>query len=88
MVEIMFRDTGEGIKKDHLDKIFLPFFTTKKQGSGLGLSTIDRIIDLHGGWIRVESEEGMGALFAVCLPCSGNRKPHSEAHGEGLWKRS
>ncbi|HJT19948.1 MAG TPA: ATP-binding protein [Nitrospira sp.] len=55
VVEIAFQDQGEGIPRQNLDKIFLPFFTTKKEGSGLGLAAVNRIVDLHGGWIKVES---------------------------------
>ncbi|HSQ51820.1 MAG TPA: ATP-binding protein [Nitrospiraceae bacterium] len=57
VVEIAFQDTGEGIPRQNLDKIFLPFFTTKKEGSGLGLAAVHRIVDLHGGWIKVESQD-------------------------------
>lgn len=70
VVEIFFEDTGEGIAKEHVDKIFLPFFTTKKQGSGLGLAAVHRIVDLHGGWIKVDSEQGRGTRFVVCVPRS------------------
>lgn len=51
VIEIAFQDTGEGIPKQNLDKIFLPFFTTKKEGSGL-LAAVHRIVDLHGGGLR------------------------------------
>ena len=72
VVEISFQDTGEGIPKRNLDKIFLPFFTTKRQGSGLGLAAVHRIVDLHGGWIKVESQEHEGTRFVVCVPRSGD----------------
>jgi two-component system, NtrC family, sensor histidine kinase PilS len=71
VVEIAFQDTGEGIAPENLDKIFLPFFTTKKEGSGLGLAAVHRIVDLHGGWIKVESQAQQGTRFVVCLPRSG-----------------
>ncbi|MBD0315388.1 MAG: PAS domain S-box protein, partial [Nitrospiraceae bacterium] len=70
VVETAFHDTGEGISKENLEKIFLPFFTTKKRGSGLGLAAVHRIVDLHGGWIKVDSREGHGSRFIVCLPSS------------------
>ncbi|MBH0207656.1 MAG: hypothetical protein A4C66_03895 [Nitrospira sp. HN-bin3] len=88
VIEVAFHDTGEGIPKKNLDKIFLPFFTTKKSGSGLGLAAVHRIVDLHGGWIKVESEEGVGTRFGVCLPRtvdSGIRLWHE---GREPWKRS
>lgn len=88
VIEITFQDTGEGIKKEHLDKIFLPFFTTKREGSGLGLAAIDRIVDLHGGWIRVESQEGQGTCFVICLPKSPSGGPRLWHEGRGPWKRS
>ena len=70
VIEIGFQDNGEGIPKQNFDKIFLPFFTTKKEGSGLGLAQVHRIVELHGGWVKVESEVGTGARFVVCLPRS------------------
>jgi len=64
------RDTGHGIKPEHLDKIFDPFFTTKEvgQGTGLGLSISYGIIEKHGGTIEVESKVGEGTTFTVTLP--------------------
>jgi len=68
-IEIIFRDTGTGISKGELDKIFYPFFTTKEKGTGLGLSIAQRIIEEHGGNITVESRgSGTGATFKVALP--------------------
>jgi two-component system sensor histidine kinase PilS (NtrC family) len=70
VIEMGFQDSGEGIPKHNFDKIFLPFFTTKKEGSGLGLAQVHRIVELHGGWVKVESEVRAGARFVVCLPQS------------------
>ena len=53
-----FRTVGKEFPKENFDKIFLPFFTTKKEGSGLGLAQVHRIVDLHGGWIKVDSDVG------------------------------
>lgn len=61
-------DTGHGIAEDHRDKLFYPFFTTKKQGSGVGLSMAKKIVDSHRGLIDVESSPGMGAVFTVRIP--------------------
>lgn len=70
MVEISFADTGCGIRKDHLSKIFTPFFTTKEtgKGTGLGLAISYGIVQSHGGDIEVESETGKGSTFRIKLP--------------------
>ena len=88
VVEISFQDTGGGIPKKNLDKIFLPFFTTKKQGSGLGLAAVHRIVDLHGGWIKVDSQERQGSRFVVCLPRSAEVGVRLWHEGWEPWKRS
>jgi PAS domain S-box-containing protein len=68
MVLIRIEDTGTGIGKEHLEKIFVPFFTRKAKGTGLGLAIVHKIILSHGGRIRVESEPGKGARFQIYLP--------------------
>ena len=88
VVEVSFQDIGEGIPKKNLDKIFLPFFTTKKRGSGLGLAAVHRIVDLHGGWIKVESQEGQGTRFGVCLPRTVDSGVRLWHEGREPWKRS
>ncbi len=88
VIEVAFQDTGEGIAKENLDKIFLPFFTTKKQGSGLGLAAVHRIVDLHGGWIKVESHLQQGTRFVVCMPRSGDAGVRLWHEGRTPWKRS
>jgi two-component system sensor histidine kinase PilS (NtrC family) len=87
VMEISFQDTGEGIPKHNFDKIFLPFFTTKKEGSGLGLAQVHRIVDLHGGWVKVDSEVGHGAKFVVCLPRSAEAGVRPWYEGRQPWKR-
>jgi two-component system sensor histidine kinase PilS (NtrC family) len=68
-VEITFRDNGIGIKKENLDKLFNPFFTTKLRGTGLGLAISRRIIvERHHGKIYLESEEKKGTTLKVELP--------------------
>ena len=69
---IVIKDTGAGIKKEDLGKIFKPFFTTKTRGSGLGLAIVERIVKEHNGYISVESEEGRGSTFRIALPTSRN----------------
>ena len=88
VVEVAFQDTGEGIPRHNLDKIFLPFFTTKKLGSGLGLAAVHRIVDLHGGWIKVESQEGEGTRFVVCVPSPADAGVRLWHEGREPWKRS
>ena len=66
--EIMLRDTGEGIPKEHLQKIFEPLFTKKAKGIGLGLSIVKGIVEGHKGKIEVESEVGEGTTFTIKLP--------------------
>ncbi len=69
-VEIRIADTGEGIKPEHLARIFDPFFSTKDAGTGLGLSIVHRIIESHGGSIDVRSSLGKGSVFRIILPLS------------------
>ncbi|MBI5740329.1 MAG: PAS domain S-box protein [Nitrospirae bacterium] len=67
-VKILIRDTGCGIPRDIMRKIFLPFYTTKPQGTGFGLALVQKTVISHGGSIEVESEEGKGATFILNLP--------------------
>jgi PAS domain S-box-containing protein len=67
-IELVVADTGRGIPADQLSRIFDPYFTTKATGTGLGLSITSRIIEDHGGTIRVHSKPGKGAEFVVSLP--------------------
>jgi signal transduction histidine kinase/DNA-binding response OmpR family regulator len=63
-------DTGVGMEKKSIPKIFDPFYTTKKTGTGLGLSVVNEIIKKLNGWINVESAPKKGTTFRVCLPLS------------------
>src|SRR4030043_229419 len=67
LLDVMVSDTGPGIAEDMADKIFLPFFTTKDRGTGLGLSLVQKIIVSHGGSISVDSSK-RGATFRIRLP--------------------
>lgn len=67
-VEITFTDFGAGIDEKDIEKIFYPFFTTKKDGTGLGLAIAYRIIEEHKGRLTVNSNPGIGTTFEVILP--------------------
>jgi PAS domain S-box-containing protein len=67
-------DTGGGIPQEQINRIFEPFYTTKKKGSGLGLMIVQRIVRAHGGRIELESQVGRGTTFRVWLPLH-ERKP-------------
>jgi CheY-like chemotaxis protein/two-component sensor histidine kinase len=67
-VRLSVRDRGTGIQKEHLHRIFDPYFTTKQKGSGLGLAVAHSIIDKHDGHFHVESEPGEGTTFEIYLP--------------------
>ena len=68
MVNIVTKDTGTGIPKEHMSNIFTPYFTTKERGTGLGLSIAFRIIANHCGTILPESDEGKGTKITIALP--------------------
>lgn len=70
-VEFQFRDNGAGIPPEIQEKIWDPFFTTKKHGTGLGLSTVLSIVRKHGGQIGLSSTVGEGSVFTVYLPSTG-----------------
>jgi signal transduction histidine kinase len=67
-VEIAVSDTGSGISREQLEKIFRPFYTTKRGGTGLGLSLCRRIISQHGGTLTAESEVRKGSRFIIRIP--------------------
>ena len=67
-VEITVADTGHGVTRDLKEKLFLPYFSTKKRGTGLGLAIVRRIIEDHHGSIRVEENQPLGAKFVMELP--------------------
>lgn len=83
-VKITVKDTGVGIQEEHLPKIFDPYFTTKEEGSGLGLATAYSIIKNHAGYIMAESAAGVGTTFYIHLPASKKEIGRVEAVEEKL----
>lgn len=67
-IEVLISDTGRGIPEEEAAKIFNPFFSTKEEGSGLGLSIVHKIIESHDGEIYVKSKPGEGSVFIIRLP--------------------
>ncbi len=87
-VKITVSDSGQGMSGEVLSRIFDPYFTTRKTGSGLGLTTVFSIVKRHEGFIRVESEPGKGTSFHLYLPAAGSAPAVSGVsvetlHGKG-----
>ncbi|MEM6911263.1 MAG: ATP-binding protein [Verrucomicrobiota bacterium] len=80
VVEISVADDGKGISKEDMGSLFQPYYSTKAQGTGLGLLIVRRIVREHGGEISLESEEGEGAKVRVRLPLA-QRAPRLLGHG-------
>lgn len=74
-------DNGRGMSKDARDHLFQPFFTTKREGTGLGLALVQQIVTEHGGFVECESAKGKGSTFTICLPLGTEtlRAPDQEA---------
>jgi two-component system cell cycle sensor histidine kinase/response regulator CckA len=80
-VSLSVTDTGVGIDKENIGQIFEPFFSTKKVGTGLGLSVVYGIVKQHEGWIDVCSRPGQGSMFQIYLPSTSvetEQKPKEE----------
>jgi signal transduction histidine kinase len=72
MIAVTVSDQGPGIGEGSKEAIFDPFYTTKEGGSGLGLCVVDSVVRAHGGYMDVDSAEGGGASFRICLPTGRN----------------
>ena len=81
-VRLTFADQGCGIPEENLTKIFDPYFTTKTEGTGLGLTSTYSIVCKHGGHIFVESTVGEGSTFTIYLPSLQERMPENHRHEE------
>jgi len=74
-VLLLVKDTGYGIPPEIARRIFDPYFTTKENGTGLGLALVQYIVNAHDGWVDVESQKGSGATFIVSFPASRENAP-------------
>jgi CheY-like chemotaxis protein len=81
-IKITVEDQGVGIPEKYLQKIFDPYFTTKQEGSGLGLATTYSIITKHDGYITVDSKLGVGTTFTIYLPASDQSLADQAKAGE------
>jgi two-component system nitrogen regulation sensor histidine kinase NtrY len=81
-IEISVADSGSGVTQELKEKLFLPYFSTKKRGTGLGLAIVSRIVEEHHGTIRVEENKPVGARFVVELPLASSMAtvPAEEPH--------
>lgn len=77
-VAVTVSDTGKGIPKQDLHKIFDPYYTTKPSGTGLGLAIVHRIIEAHNGSLRVESDIGKGTIVSFTVPTDGGAEDAGE----------
>lgn len=80
-VALSITDTGYGISKENIKKLFDPLYTTKERGIGLGLTVCKSLVELNRGSIEVESEEEVGSTFTVRLPVAGSVIPSRDARG-------
>jgi len=83
-IRVSISDQGEGIPAEIIDKVFDPYFSTKPQGSGLGLSIVHSIISKHEGHIQVDSSPGQGTSFGIFLPASAKKRQELKVQAEKL----
>ncbi|MGM0644622.1 MAG: ATP-binding protein, partial [Thermodesulfobacteriota bacterium] len=80
-IRIEVEDSGTGIDPEHIDHIFDPYFTSRPQGTGLGLSMVQKTVEALGGEIRVKSVKGRGTCFVIKLPQEGNKRSSEDEDG-------
>ena len=68
LVSLRVRDFGRGIPSEDQSQVFDPFFSRRQGGTGLGLAIVRQVMEVHGGWIRCDSEIGKGTTFQLCFP--------------------
>ena len=78
---LLVKDTGYGVPQEHLRRIFDPYFTTKENGTGLGLALVQYIANAHDGWVEVESQKGTGSTFIFSIPFGSTKDVTEEATG-------
>ena len=78
-IEILVTDTGHGVTQELKEKLFLPYFSTKRRGTGLGLAIVSRIVEDHRGSIRVEENKPVGTRFIVELPLAPEPTPAADS---------
>ena len=81
MVQIVISNDGAPIPAEHIGKLFEPYFTTKRSGTGLGLATVKKIVDEHQGEIAIASDEGKGTSVTIQLPAVAHRAGRSRGRG-------
>jgi two-component system sensor histidine kinase HydH len=79
MLRVVISDTGPGIPREEMERVFDPFYTTKTSGTGLGLAIVHRIVEAHAGEIRITTEPGGGTTFTVLLPIGDVNPTRSSA---------
>jgi signal transduction histidine kinase len=82
-IAVTVRDTGGGIPPEVLKRMFEPYFTTKPEGTGLGLMIVQRVVREHGGLVEVSSEPGRGTTFRILLPVADKRTRLLTSEGNG-----
>jgi signal transduction histidine kinase len=78
---VSIQDTGIGMSKGEIERIFQPFYSTREKGIGLGLSIAHRIVEQHSGWIDVVSRPGRGSRFTVWLPTQNTESEDGSSNG-------
>jgi hypothetical protein len=79
MATVVIRDNGCGIAEDKFAKIFNPFYTTKKNGTGLGMGIAKKVMDAHSGRIEVQSKTGTGTEFRLSIPLADAARAQAQA---------